>query len=76
MLAGADRMGLSSPKNKYVLTTTERTAELFRHYCHADMHLDENILSKDEYRQAQGPQAVFPRRRGGALEVAFGTASP
>jgi predicted transcriptional regulator YheO len=45
--------------NDYVLTTAERTAEFFRHYCHADMHLDENILSKDEYRQAQAGKRYF-----------------
>ena len=35
-----------------VLSSAERTAEFFRHYCHTDMQLDENILSKDEYRLA------------------------
>ena len=43
----------------YVLTTAERTAEFFRQYCHADLHLDENILSKDEYRQAQAGKRHF-----------------
>lgn len=45
--------------NDYVLTTAERTAEFFRHYCHTDLHLDENILSKDEYRQAQAGKRHF-----------------
>jgi len=45
--------------NDYVLTTAERTADFFRQYCHADMHLEENILSKDEYRQAQGGKRHF-----------------
>jgi predicted transcriptional regulator YheO len=45
--------------NDYVLTTAERTAEFFSQYCHADMHLDENILSKDEYRQAQAGKRHF-----------------
>jgi len=35
-----------------VLSSPERSAEFFRHYCHTDMQLDENILSKEEYRQA------------------------
>ena len=35
-----------------VLESAERTAEFFRHYCHTDIQLDENILSKDEYRLA------------------------
>ena len=37
----------------YVLTSAEHTAEFFRQYCQIDMQLDENILSKDEYRRAQ-----------------------
>jgi hypothetical protein len=45
--------------NDYVLTTAERTADFFRQYCHADVHLEENILSKDEYRQAQGGKRHF-----------------
>jgi len=43
----------------YVLTSAERTAEFFRQYCHADMHIEENILSKDEYRQAQAGKKHF-----------------
>jgi predicted transcriptional regulator YheO len=35
-----------------VLKTAERTAEFFGHYCRTDMQLDENILSKEEYRRA------------------------
>src|ERR1700756_196684 len=43
----------------YVLTTAERTAEFLSQYCHTDMHLDENILSKDEYRRAQAGKRHF-----------------
>jgi predicted transcriptional regulator YheO len=43
----------------YVLTSAERTAEFFRQYAHADLHLEENILSKDEYRQAQAGKRHF-----------------
>jgi predicted transcriptional regulator YheO len=45
--------------NDYVLSAAERTAEFFRQYCHVDMHLDENILSKDEYRQAEAGKKHF-----------------
>jgi predicted transcriptional regulator YheO len=43
----------------YVLTTAERTAEFFSQYRHTDMQLDENILSKDEYRRAQAGKRHF-----------------
>jgi predicted transcriptional regulator YheO len=36
----------------YVTQSAERTTEFFRQYCKTDMKLDENILSKDEYRLA------------------------
>jgi predicted transcriptional regulator YheO len=36
----------------HVMQSAERTAEFFRQYCKTDMKLDENILSKDEYRLA------------------------
>jgi hypothetical protein len=35
-----------------VLASAERAAEFFQNYCRTDMSLDENILSKDEYRKA------------------------
>jgi hypothetical protein len=35
-----------------VLPSPERIAEFFRNYCRLDMKLNENILSKDEYRKA------------------------
>lgn len=35
-----------------VLPSPERIAEFFQHYCRTDMVLDENILSKEEYRRA------------------------
>ena len=37
---------------EHVLSSPERTAEFFQNYCRTDMTLDENILSKDEYRRA------------------------
>jgi predicted transcriptional regulator YheO len=43
----------------YVLTSAERTAEFFRQYAQVDMTLDENILSKDEYRRAQAGKRHF-----------------
>ena len=43
----------------YVLASAERTAEFFRQYRHTDMQLDENILSKDEYRRAQAGKQHF-----------------
>ena len=36
----------------YVTQSAERTTEFFRQYCKTDMKLDENILSKEEYRLA------------------------
>jgi predicted transcriptional regulator YheO len=35
-----------------VTKNSENTAEFFRHYCHTDMQLNENILSKTEYQRA------------------------
>jgi predicted transcriptional regulator YheO len=43
----------------YVLSTPERTAEFLRQYSHIDMHIPENILSKDEYRHAQEGKSHF-----------------
>ena len=43
----------------YVQASVERTAEFFRQYCHTDLKLDENILSKDEYRRAQAGKKHF-----------------
>jgi predicted transcriptional regulator YheO len=45
--------------NDYVLSSAERTAEFLRQYRHVDMQVDENILSKDEYRQAQAGKKHF-----------------
>jgi predicted transcriptional regulator YheO len=42
-----------------VLSSAERTAAFFRYYCQTDMQLDENILSKDEYRQAMAGKRHF-----------------
>jgi predicted transcriptional regulator YheO len=42
-----------------VLNSVQRTAEFFRHYCQTDMNLDENILSKDEYRLALSGKRHF-----------------
>ena len=38
--------------NDHVLKSTDRIADFFQSYCHIDMTLDENILSKDEFRKA------------------------
>jgi predicted transcriptional regulator YheO len=35
-----------------VTKSPERIAEFFRQYCHTDMQLSENILSKAEYQRA------------------------
>jgi len=43
----------------YVLATAEQTAEFFRLYSRIDMHIEENILSKDEYRLAQSGKRHF-----------------
>lgn len=43
----------------HVLVSADRTAEFFRHYCRVDMHVDENILSRDEFRQAQSGKRHF-----------------
>jgi predicted transcriptional regulator YheO len=44
---------------EYVMASVERMTEFLRQYCHADMQIDENILSKDEYRQAQAGKKHF-----------------
>jgi predicted transcriptional regulator YheO len=43
----------------YVLSSAEHTAEFFRLYSRIDMHIEENILSKDEYRLAQAGKRHF-----------------
>ena len=43
----------------FVLASAEHTAEFFRLYSRIDMHLEENILSKDEYRLAQAGKRHF-----------------
>jgi predicted transcriptional regulator YheO len=43
----------------HVLASAERTAEFFRQYGQVDMQLEENILSKDEYRSAQAGKRHF-----------------
>ena len=35
-----------------VLSSAERIQEFLRRYCHTEMQLEENILSRDEYQQA------------------------
>ena len=45
--------------SEYVLASAERMTEFLRRYCHTDMQLNENILSKDEYRQAQAGKRHF-----------------
>ncbi len=50
----------------HVQASVERTAEFLRLYAHTDMKLDENILSKDEYRQAQAGKRHF-RDAGAAV---------
>jgi predicted transcriptional regulator YheO len=47
-----------------LLQTAERTAEFFRQYCKTDMKLDENILSKDEYRVALQGKRHFRDTQG------------
>ena len=42
-----------------VLPSPERIAEFFQNYCRTDMTLDENILSKDEYRRAMAGKKHF-----------------
>jgi predicted transcriptional regulator YheO len=43
----------------YVMTSADRTVEFLSQYCHTDMPLNENILSKDEYRRAQAGKKHF-----------------
>jgi predicted transcriptional regulator YheO len=42
-----------------VVTSADRVAEFFQNYCRTDMTLDENILSKDEYRRALAGKKHF-----------------
>jgi predicted transcriptional regulator YheO len=42
-----------------VQPSPERIAEFFRNYCRMDMQLNENILSKDEYRHALAGKKHF-----------------
>jgi predicted transcriptional regulator YheO len=42
-----------------VLPSQARIAEFFQNYCRTDMTLDENILSKDEYRRAMAGKKHF-----------------
>ncbi|HVV65450.1 MAG TPA: PAS domain-containing protein [Rhizomicrobium sp.] len=42
-----------------VLPSPERVAEFFQNYCRTDMVLDENILSKDEYKRALAGKTHF-----------------
>jgi predicted transcriptional regulator YheO len=42
-----------------VLASVQQTAEFFRQYSRIDMHIEENILSKDEYRLAQAGKRHF-----------------
>jgi predicted transcriptional regulator YheO len=42
-----------------VLKSAERTAQFLRQYCQTDVKLDENILSKDEYRLALAGKRHF-----------------
>jgi hypothetical protein len=51
-----------------VLKSLEQTAEFFRHYCHTDMQLNENILSKGEYQRALQGKRHF--RESGAINPA------
>lgn len=43
----------------YVLASAEHSAEFFRHYSQIEMQLEENILSKDEYRRALAGRRHF-----------------
>jgi predicted transcriptional regulator YheO len=42
-----------------LLASAERAAEFFQNYCRTDMSLDENILSKDEYKKAVAGKRHF-----------------
>jgi len=42
-----------------VLPSPERIAEFFQNYCRTDMVLDENILSKEEYKRALAGKKHF-----------------
>ena len=42
-----------------VLPSPERIAEFFQNYCRTDMTLDENILSKEEYKRAVAGKRHF-----------------
>jgi predicted transcriptional regulator YheO len=43
----------------HVMDSAERMTQFLRQYCQTDMKLDENILSKDEYRRAQAGKKHF-----------------
>lgn len=43
----------------HVLASADRVAEFFQNYCHVDMTLEENILSKDEYKKAMSGKRHF-----------------
>jgi predicted transcriptional regulator YheO len=45
-----------------VVNSAEAAAEFFRNYCRTDMKLDENILSKDEYRLALAGKQHFRQK--------------
>ncbi len=42
-----------------VLASAARATEFFQNYCRTDMSLDENILSKDEYKKALAGKRHF-----------------
>jgi predicted transcriptional regulator YheO len=42
-----------------VMSSAERIAEFFQHYCRTDMVLEENILSKEEYKRALAGKKHF-----------------
>ncbi len=42
-----------------VMTSPDRIAEFFQHYCRTDMTLEENILSKEEYKRALAGKKHF-----------------
>jgi len=45
--------------NEHVLKSAERVGDFFQSYCHTDMTLDENILSKDEFGKALAGKKHF-----------------
>jgi hypothetical protein len=44
---------------EHVMASAERMTDFLRQYCHTDMKLDENILSKEEYRRSQSGKKHF-----------------